>query len=79
MSGWAQRQAEEREEREAYRDALEERAPRLEEVARPGVEMRKRQKEYFKTRTREALIASKEAESAFDKAAAELEAEGSKS
>lgn len=75
MSGWAQRQAEEHDAREAYRDALEERVPRLEVLARLGVEMRKRQKEYFKTRTREALIASKEAESAFDKAAAEIEAE----
>lgn len=75
MSGWAQRDAERREEQEEYRDALEKRAPLLEKAVRLGVEMRKRQKEYFKTRTREALIASKEAETAFDKASAALETE----
>lgn len=37
-----------------------------------GVQMRNCQRLYFKERTRERLIESKQAEAAFDKAAAEL-------
>lgn len=39
------------------------------EVVRLGVEMRQAQSAYFKNRTKENLIASKQAEAAFDKAA----------
>ncbi len=41
-------------------------------VVKLGVQMRSNQKAYFKDRTRDRLIESKKAESAFDKAAAEL-------
>lgn len=41
------------------------------EVIRLGLAMREAQKTYFRTRDRADLIASKQAESAFDKAAAE--------
>jgi len=44
---------------------------RLRAVVQAGVDMRHRQKAYFKTRSKEALIASKQAEAAFDKAAEE--------
>jgi hypothetical protein len=42
---------------------------RLREVVRQGVAMRAAQKAYFADRSRENLIASKEAEKAFDAAA----------
>jgi hypothetical protein len=42
---------------------------RLREVVRQGVAMRAAQRAYFKDRSRENLIASKEAEKAFDAAA----------
>lgn len=42
------------------------------QVATLGIDMRAKQKAYFKTRSREALIASKEAEAEFDKAAAAI-------
>ena len=44
-------------------------SPELLEVARLGVEMRVAQNRYFRDRSKENLIASKQAESAFDKAA----------
>jgi len=40
-------------------------------VIKMGVTMRDKQKAYFKTRDRDALVASKEAERLFDIAAAE--------
>jgi ribulose-5-phosphate 4-epimerase/fuculose-1-phosphate aldolase len=43
----------------------------LEKALQMAVEMRALQKTYFKERTKEALIASKQAESAFDRAALE--------
>ncbi len=41
----------------------------LEAVLRLGVDMREKQKTYFKDRSKENLIASKQAETAFDRAA----------
>jgi len=45
----------------------------LEKALQMAVEMRALQKTYFKERTKEALIASKQAESSFDRAALETE------
>jgi len=41
----------------------------LEAALRLGIDMREKQKAYFKDRSKENLIASKQAESAFDRAA----------
>jgi len=41
----------------------------LEKALRLGVDMREKQKTYFKDRSKENLIASKQAETAFDRAA----------
>jgi hypothetical protein len=41
----------------------------LEAALRLGVDMREKQKTYFKDRSKENLIASKQAETAFDRAA----------
>lgn len=48
------------------------RESKLAEIVELGVKMRAAQKAYFKTRTPEALAASKTFERAFDKAAADL-------
>jgi len=45
------------------------RIERLEAALRLGVDMREKQKTYFKDRSKENLIASKQAETAFDRAA----------
>jgi 1,4-alpha-glucan branching enzyme len=44
---------------------------RLRATVQMGIKMRERQKAYFKTRTKDDLIASKQAEAAFDRAAKE--------
>jgi len=45
------------------------RIEQLESALRLGIDMREKQKAYFKDRSKENLIASKQAESAFDRAA----------
>jgi hypothetical protein len=50
-------------------DAAADRIEALEAALRLGVDMREKQKTYFKDRSKENLIASKQAETAFDRAA----------
>jgi len=45
------------------------------ELLKLAVDMRNKQKAYFKTKTRDALIAAKQAEKLFDDATAEKEKE----
>lgn len=55
-------------------------APELYEALQAGAKMRQLQKEYFKTRSKEILVASKQAEKEFDQltTAAILKTEGRK-
>ena len=50
-------------------DTAADRIEALEAALRLGVDMREKQKTYFKDRSKENLIASKQAETAFDRAA----------
>jgi len=50
-------------------DEAADRIEALEKALRLGVDMREKQKTYFKDRSKENLIASKQAETAFDRAA----------
>jgi hypothetical protein len=50
-------------------DAAADRIEALEAALRLGIDMRDKQKAYFKDRSKENLIASKQAEAAFDRAA----------